>query len=60
MNIINKSALRRHILLRAQSLRTHKFTRVSHEALATLEMNLRRQADELIRSHPAKGSTIKP
>jgi hypothetical protein len=60
MNLINKSALRRHILLRAQALRTHKFTRVSDDALVLMEVSLRRQADELIRSHPAKGMTIKP
>ena len=60
MNLINKSALRRHILLRAKSLRTHRFTRVSEEALVLMELSLRRQADELIRSHPAKGMTIKP
>jgi hypothetical protein len=40
--------------------RTHKFTRVSEDTLVLMEMSLRRQADELIRSHPAKGSTIKP
>jgi hypothetical protein len=60
MNLINKSALRRHILLRAQSLRTHRFTRVSEEALVLMELSLRRLADQLIRSHPAKGTTIKP
>ena len=60
MNLVNKSALRRHILLRAQALRTHKFTRVSEEALEHLENSLRNQASEMIRRHPAKGSTIRP
>jgi hypothetical protein len=38
----------------------HQFTRVSEEALEYFENSLRNQAVELLRRHPAKGTTIKP
>jgi len=59
--LLNRAALKRYLLDRARVIRPHhRLSRVSEEALEWLENNLRNQASELIRRHPAKGSTIKP
>jgi hypothetical protein len=60
-SLVNRAALKRYLLDRAQVIRPHhRLSRVSEEALEWLETSLRNQASELIRRHPAKGSTIKP
>ena len=60
-SLVNRVALKRYLLDRAQVIRPHhRLSRVSEEALEWLETSLRNQASELIRRHPAKGSTIKP
>jgi len=60
-SLLNRAALKRFLLDRAKVIRPHhRLSRVSEEALEHLENNLRNQASELIRRHPAKGSTIKP
>jgi len=38
----------------------HPLSRVSEEAIEHLENSLRNGAAEMIRRHPAKGSTIRP
>ena len=54
-------ALKRYLLDRAKTMRPfHRLSRVSEEALEHLENSLRNQASEMIRRHPAKGSTIRP
>jgi hypothetical protein len=59
--LLNRAALKRYLLDRARVIRPHhRLSRVSEEALEWLENNLRNQASELIRRHPAKGSTIRP
>ena len=60
-SLLNRAALKRFLLDRAKVIRPHhRLSRVSEEALEHLENSLRNQATELIRRHPAKGSTIKP
>jgi len=60
-SLLNRAALKRFLLDRAKVIRPHhRLSRVSEEALKHLENSLRNQASELIRRHPAKGSTIKP
>jgi hypothetical protein len=60
-SLLNRAALKRFLLDRAKVIRPHhRLSRVSEEAMEWLENNLRNQASELIRRHPAKGSTIKP
>ena len=60
-SLLNRAALKRFLLDRAKVIRPHhRLSRVSEEALEHLENSLRNQASELIRRHPAKGSTIKP
>jgi len=60
-SLINRAALKRFLLDRSKVLRPHhSFTRVSEEALERFENSLRNQAVELLRRHPAKGTTIKP
>ena len=60
-SLLNRAAIKRYLLDRAKVIRPHhRLSRVSEEALEHLENNLRNQASELIRRHPAKGSTIKP
>jgi hypothetical protein len=60
-SLLNRAALKRYLLDRAKVIRPHhRLSRVSEEALVWLENNLRNQASELIRRHPAKGSTIRP
>jgi len=60
-SLVNRTALKRFLLDRAKVIRPHhRLSRVSEEALEWLENNLRNQASELVRRHPAKGSTIKP
>ena len=59
--LLNRAALKRYLLDRARVIRPdHRLSRVSEETLEWLENNLRNQASELIRRHPAKGSTIRP
>ena len=59
--LLNRAALKRYLLYRARVIRPHhRLSRVSEETLEWLENNLRNQASELIRRHPAKGSTIRP
>ena len=59
--LLNRAALKRYLLDRARVIRPHhRLSRVSEEALEWLENNLRNQASELIRRHPANGSTIRP
>jgi hypothetical protein len=60
-SLLNRAAIKRYLLDRAKVIRPHhRLSRVSEETLEHLENNLRNQASELIRRHPAKGSTIKP
>jgi hypothetical protein len=60
-SLVNRAALKRYLLDRAKVMRPHhRLSRVSEEALENLENMLRNQASEMIRRHPAKGSTIKP
>ena len=60
-SLLNRAAIKRYLLDRAKVIRPHhRLSRVSEEAMEWLENNLRNQASELIRRHPAKGSTIKP
>jgi hypothetical protein len=60
-SLINRAAMKRYLLDRAKILRPHHvFNRISEEALEHFENQLRNQADQLIRRHPAKGTTIKP
>jgi len=60
-SLVNRAALKRYLLDRAKVMRPHhRLSRVSEEALENLESMLRNQASEMIRRHPAKGSTIKP
>ena len=59
--LLNRADLKRYLLDRARVIRPHhRLSRVSEETLEWLENNLRNQASELIRRHPAKGSTIRP
>jgi len=59
--LLNRAALKRYLLDRARVIRPHhRLSRVSEETMEWLENNLRNQASELIRRHPAKGSTIRP
>ena len=59
-SLINRAALKRYLLDRAKILRPHhEFNRISEEALEHFENQLRNHADQLIRRHPAKGTTIK-
>jgi hypothetical protein len=60
-SLVNRAALKRFLLDRARVLRPHhRLSRVSEEALEWLENGLRNQASEMIRRHPAKGSTVRP
>ena len=60
-SLLNRAALKRYLLDRARVIRPHhRLSRVSEETLEWLENNLRNQASELIRRHPAKGATIRP
>jgi len=60
-SLLNRAAIKRYLLDRARVIRPHhRLSRVSEEVLEHLENSLRNQASELIRRHPAKGSTIKP
>ena len=60
-SLLNRAALKRYLLDRARVIRPHhRLSRVSEEVLEHLENSLRNQASELIRRHPAKGSTIRP
>ena len=60
-SLLNRAALKRFLLDRAKILRPHhSFTRISEEAMEHFENSLRNQAVELLRRHPAKGTTIKP
>ena len=60
-SLVNRAALKRYLLDRARVIRPHhRLSRVSEETLEWLENNLRNQASELIRRHPAKGITIRP
>jgi len=59
-SLINRAALKRHLLNRAKVLRpNHPFSRVSEEAIQRLESSLRLNADDLVRRHPSLGKTIK-
>jgi len=60
-SLLNRAVLRRYLLNRARVIRPHhRLARFSEEALEHLENSLRNQVTELIRRHPAKGSTFKP
>lgn len=60
-SLVNRAALKRYLLERAKQMRPHhRLSRVSEETLEWLENTVRNQATELIRRHPAKGSTIRP
>jgi hypothetical protein len=59
-NLITRATVKKYLLDRAKALRPHHpFTRVSAEALDTIEARVRNICDEAIRSHPAVGQTIK-
>ncbi len=59
--LVNKAAMKRYLLDRAQMLRPALgMKRVSNEAVQSLESRLRMMADELILQHPSMGRTIKP
>ena len=60
-SLVNRAALKRYLLDRAKVMRPfHPLNRVSEEAIEHLENSLRNGAAEMIRRHPAKGSTIRP
>ena len=59
--LVNQSAMKRHLLDRAQMLRPALgMKRVSDEAVQSLESRLRNLADDMIRRQPCMGRTIKP
>ena len=59
-SLIAKSLVKKYLLDRAKTLRPyHPFTRVSAEALNTLESRLRNICDQAISNHPAVGQTLK-
>lgn len=60
MSLINKSNVKRFILERWASKRSHEITRVSNEAFVAVEAGLVRVIDRLIDEHPSKGKTFQP
>lgn len=58
MNLVNKKALRTHILERARVLRYHKFTRVSTNTIDQCEIALKMYIDRQLEILPSKGKTI--
>ena len=58
--LINKAAVKKHLLERAKQLRPgHPFTRVSAETLDEIDSFVRSFCDSEIRRQPAVGTTIK-
>ena len=59
--LITQSLVKKHLLNRAKVLRPHHaFTRVSDETIIHLDNQFRLIMDSFIKSHPAKGQTLKP
>ena len=59
-SLLNRAAMKRHLLNRAKALRpSHPFSRVSEEAIQRLESSLRFNADDLVSRHPSLKKTIK-
>lgn len=56
---INKSNVKAHVLAMADK-RAKKFTRVSGETYEWLNGEVRRLVDNLVATHPTKGTTIYP
>lgn len=56
--LINKSKVKRFILDFAQENRSHKFTRVSQEAIDRVEVAARAAAKAIVTSAPSKGKTL--
>lgn len=56
--LINKKALRLHILERARATRYHEFTRVSPKALEQCEIAMKMYIDKQLETLPSKGRTI--
>ena len=60
-SLLNQARVRRFILDRVKDLRPFwPCTRVSAEALADIEADLRRRLTNAIRSHPTVGKTFRP
>lgn len=60
-SLLNRVQVRRFILGKAQQMRPHwGCTRVSAEALADIEADLRRRLTNAVRSHPTRGQTFRP
>ena len=56
--LINKSKVKRYILDYAATNRSHKFTRVSQEAIDSVEAAARAAAKAIVTSAPSKGKTL--
>ena len=56
--LINKSKVKRYILDYAANNRSHKFTRVSQEAIDRVEAAARSAAKAIVTSAPSKGKTL--
>ena len=56
--LINKSKVKRYILDYAATNRSHKFTRVSQEAIDRVEAAARAAAKSIVTSAPSKGKTL--
>ena len=57
-SLINKSKVKKYILEFAEANRSHKFTRVSQEAIDRVEAAARAAAKAIVTSAPSKGKTI--
>lgn len=56
--LLNKKGTKQFILLKAESMRSHKFERVSGEFIEALELALMNMIENWITSHPSKGKTL--
>ena len=57
-SLISRSKVKRYILDFAVANRSHKFTRVSQEALDKVEAAARSAARAIVTSAPSKGKTL--
>lgn len=57
-SLINKSKVKRYILDFASENRSHKFTRVSQDAIDMVEAAARAAAKAIVTSAPSKGKTL--
>jgi hypothetical protein len=56
--LISPSKVKRFILDYAKDNRSHKFTRVSQDAIARVEAAARSAAKQIVTSAPSKGKTL--